>query len=177
MPGPVSGRPVIRAEAIARILRWRDVLVGAAATGLGLWWALTAFGVLRWVGVAVALGGGAVLLEAARRLRRPRGGGGAGIVSVTERQITYLSGHGGGAVSLDGLRRVSVLRDGGAPRWRLFDGDGHGLDIPADAENAEAIFDALIALPGLAEPDAVAALTEARSGETVVWEAGAKRLG
>ena len=168
---------MIRAEAIARLLRWRDVMVGAMATALGLWWALTAFGVLRWVGVVVAIGGVAVLFEGAMRLRRPRGGGGAGIVSVTERQITYLSGHGGGAVSLDTLRRVAVRRDGGSARWRLFDAEGRALEIPADAENADAIFDALTALPGLAEQDAVAALTDARSGETVIWEAGAKRLG
>ncbi len=168
---------MIRPGALATILRWRDAAVGAGAAGLGLWWALTDQGLMRWLGVVLALGGIGVVREGIVRARRPRDGGGAGIVSVTERQITYLSGPGGGAVSADSLTGVAIARDGGAPVWHLSDAEGRQVAIPADAENADALFDALSALPGLTQAELVAALREGGAGRRVLWRRAPRRLG
>ncbi len=168
----------LRPEALRRILAWREVLVGAGAVALGLWWALGSTGVLRWVGAVLAVGGVAVAREGAIRLRRPRDGGGAGIVSVTERQITYLSGPGGGAVSADSLARVAILRPGTGPAvWHLTDGEGRHVAVPVDAENAAALFDALAALPGLAQEELVAAARRGGRGEEELWRRAPERLG
>ena len=168
---------MIRPEVIARILRWREVLVGLGALVLGLWWAFTSVGTIRWIGVVVAIGGVAILREGAQRLRRPAGGGGAGIVHVMERQVTYLSGEGGGAVSLDSLERVEILGADGTATWGLIDAEGRAVRIPADAERSDALFDALVALPGFPEDDAVSALARPEPGRRVIWDRGAKRLG
>ncbi|SPJ22951.1 hypothetical protein [Palleronia abyssalis] len=168
---------MIRPELLSQILRWREVLVGVGALAVGLWLALTSFGGTRWVGVVVAIGGIAIMREGIMRLRRPSDGGGAGVVNVTERQITYLSGTGGGAVSLDILSGVAVERDGrGGATWHLMDTEGRQVAIPADAEGARAIFDALAAIPGLSEEEAVAALKAEGRGRQTIWSKGPKRL-
>lgn len=171
-------RGFLRPEALRQILLWRESAIGAGALLFGLWLAVAGAGFLRWLGVLVALGGGAILREGLLRLRRPRDGGGAGIVSVTERQITYLSGHGGGAVSADSLSLVAIERLGtGVPLWRLADRDGNSVAIPADAENADALYDALSPLPGLGQGELLRATAEAGPGRRVLWRAAPDRLG
>ncbi len=171
-------RNFIRPQALKRILLWREVLVGAGASALGLWWAAGGAGIMRWVGVALAFGGVAILREGLLRLRRPPDGGGAGIVSVTERQITYLSGPGGGAVSVDRLGLVAIeCSAGGAAVWHLADRDGNNVAIPADAENAGALYDALSPLPGLGQEELLRAAREQGAGRRVLWRATPDRLG
>lgn len=168
---------MIRGEALARILRWREAAVGLGAVAVGLWWAVGSYGVMRWVGVVVAIGGAAILREAILRLRRPRDGGGAGVVNVTERQITYLSGTGGGAVSADTLAQVAIHRSGsGSPVWHLADTQERRIAVPADAEGATALFDALAALPGFDEGEAVEALRDPSPGARVLWTGAPERL-
>lgn len=168
----------LRPEALRRILALREVLVGAGAMALGLWWALGSTGLMRWLGAVLAVGGVAVAREGAIRLGRPRDGGGAGVVSVTERQITYLSGPGGGAVSADSLARVAIVRPGSGPAvWHLTDAEGRHVAVPVNAENAAALFDALAALPGLAQEDLVSAARRGGGGEEVLWLRGPERLG
>ncbi|WP_375260418.1 hypothetical protein [Palleronia sp.] len=168
---------MIRGEALAQILRWREAAVGLGAVAVGLWWAVGSYGVMRWVGIVIAIGGAAILREAVVRLRRPRDGGGAGMVNVTERQITYLSGTGGGAVSADTLAQVAIHRSGtGAPVWHLADTQGRRIAVPADAEGAGALFDALAALPRFDEGAAVEALKDPAPGARVLWTGAPDRL-
>lgn len=168
---------MIRGDALAHILRWREALVGLGAIAVGLWWAVGSYGVMRWVGVVVAIGGAAILREAVVRLRRPKDGGGAGMVNVTERQITYMSGTGGGAVSADTLAHVAIHRSGnGPPVWHLADTQERRIAVPADAEGAGALFDALAALPGFDESAAVAALRDTSPGARVLWTGAPARL-
>ncbi len=171
-------RGFLRPEALGRLLAWREAAIGAGAVALGLWWGFGATGIMRWVGVVLALGGVGILREGVLRLRRPKDGGGAGVVSVTERQITYLSGPGGGVVSADSLALVAIERHGtGAPVWMLGDREGNSVAIPADAENAGALYDALGALPGLGQDHLVRAVRETAPGRRVLWRATPERLG
>lgn len=167
---------LLRPGARLWLRQWREALVGGAVAALGLWWIATEPGLLRWVGFALALGGGAVAREGALRARRPQGGGGVGIVQVTERQITYLSGHGGGAVSLDILSEVAVVReDTGAAVWHLSDIEGRRIDVPSDAEGAGVVFDALA--PLIPQDTMLDALARPERGREVLWSRGPLRLG
>lgn len=168
---------MIRPELIVQILRWREAAIGAAAALLGLYWALSDGGILRWVGVAFVLGGVAIMREGLARGRRPRDGGGAGVVDVSERQIAYLSGPGGGAVSLDALDAVAIVIDeGGAARWAIQGADGTRLDIPLSAEGAGQVFDAVAALPGVTHEQTLSAARATEPGRRMLWQRDRPRL-
>lgn len=144
----------------------------------GLYWVLTSFGLLPWIGGLMMLIGAALAADGALRLARPPDGGGAGVVAVSERQITYLSGTGGGAVSLDRLSRVAVSHAvGRAPVWLLVDGEGNRIAVPADAEGAQQVFDALSPLPGLGQATLLRAMRDTAPGTRDLWSRGPRRLG
>jgi len=164
----------LRPEALAAILRWREAAIGLGAAALGAWWIWTEPGVLRWVGVAFVLGGLAIAREGWSRALRPATGAGPGVVDLTERQLTYLSGHGGGAVSLDHLLRVEIeaRRDGPYQSdvfWIVTPEGGEALHIPGDARGADKMFDALAVLPGADHPTAIRAAGGGTTGRFVLW--------
>lgn len=168
---------MIRPELLAQILRWREAAIGGGAALLGLYWTLFDGGVMRWVGVAFVLGGTAILREGVARGRRPRDGGGPGIVDVNERQIAYLSGHGGGTVSLEALDRVAVeVPQAGTPHWLIEGSDGTRLEIPLDAEGAGQVFDAIAALPGVTHAETLAATRASAPGSRTLWQRHRPRL-
>jgi hypothetical protein len=171
----VSG--FLRPEARAFLLRWRDTLIGLAVAALGLWWAATALGLLRPLGGVLALAGLVFAALGARRARFPGAGGGPSVVEVDERQITYFGPGGGGAVSVDALALVEIRRGGtGAPTW-IFHADGQPpLQVPGDAENAAALFDALAPLPGIDYPRAIAAARAGSPGRYTIWQKARPRL-
>ena len=169
---------MIRPDALIQILRWRELAIGVAAAGLGLWLAIANYGITRWIGVLLVLGGIAIAREGATRLMRPRDGEGAGVVDVTERQITYLSATGGGAVSLDTLSRVTLDRSGAAaPVWDISDTLGNRVQVPSDAANANAILDALAADSRIDSARVLSALRDSGRGTVVLLDAAPKRLG
>ena len=46
----------MRPEARAPLWRWREALTGLALVGVGLWWTLGSFGIVRWIGVVLTAG-------------------------------------------------------------------------------------------------------------------------
>ena len=144
----------IRPEVRDGVLRWREVLIGAAVLLVGLYLLASGYGLQKWLGGVLVLVGLALIWEGMRRARFPAPGGGAGMVDVDERQITYFGPLGGGSISINDLVRVSVRTSDLGPLapdlyWDFFDGEGQSLTIPGDAEGAELIFDALSALEGV----------------------------
>lgn len=162
----------IRPEAARGLARWREAMVGAAIAALGLFWALTSLGVIRWFGVILALAGAALIWSGVQRARFRTGEGGLGVVEVDERQITYLAPVGGGMASLDALTQVSIVasRAGGA-YWR-FDMGGERLSVPSAAEGANALFDVLTALPGARMETAIRALNQPPETPVTIWRMG-----
>lgn len=156
----------LRPEALAVLKRWSEPILAAGLGALGLWWALTSWGVLMWIGwilVAIAVAWGFVSLQ---RLRFARGGGGAGVVTVDERRVIYMGPVDGGVAELDLLVMLELV-DGRI--WRLVLSPGGPLDIPVDAEGADALFDVFAALPGLRAEALLSALKEARPGAVQLW--------
>ncbi len=172
---------MIRPDAQAQIVRFREAIIGGGVVALGLWWAIGSLGLLKWMGVAVALIGAAIFWQGVLRARIRRGSGGVGVVQIDERQVIYLApAHipgggfsGGGFASLDLVHDISLARDSaGQPVWR-FRTEMELLTIPVAAEGAEGLFDALTVLPGIDIPAAINAVNRMRDGRgddrVVIW--------
>jgi len=143
----------LRPEAVALLRRWQGVLTGAVLTTLGLYWALFQPGALRIAGVAVGVAGVGLLVQAVIRLRIRTPETGVGLVEITERQLTYFHPVQGATLSLDAVERVEVRtmpREGGAAEmfWVLHHDDGAPVIVPAGAEGADRLMDAIAAFPG-----------------------------
>ncbi len=177
MAGGAGGPGVsfVRPEAAGAIRRWTEP---AAAAGLVL---LTGWFGIRWTGQGSALGWIALAAAALALfwLRAALLGAlaarpvtGAGLVVLREGEIGYMGPQRGGFVELDELVRVEiyVVAPGCDPVWRLVGPEGASLTIPATAEGAGHLPEALTALPGFSDLAAVGALSRDRPGRHVIWE-------
>lgn len=139
----------LRPEAMALLRRWRGVLGGTAVATLGLWWIVTSFGVLSWIGWVVLAAGLALAFTGLQRIRFATGQDGPGVVSITEGQVAYFGPLTGGVVALSELARLEIDHGAKPAHWRLHQPGQPLLEIPLTAQNAAALFDVFAALPGL----------------------------
>lgn len=153
--------------------RWAETALVSALAAWLLWRGLSAAWAGAWLGWLVVLAG---LLAAGwaaaafgrARFDAPRDG--AGVVEIAERRVAYFGPLGGGAVALDELVAVDAARDPlDAPAWRLRDVDGVALTIPLGAAGAEALPEALSALPGFSLDRAAAAFADPPTGLHPLW--------
>jgi hypothetical protein len=167
----------LRPEAKAQLLRWRETLTGIGAFALGLWLALTAYGVLFGLGVVLALGGAALALAGVQRARFRQGSEGPGVVQVVEGRVTYFGPWGGGGASLDRLAWLELVPvRGAAGAFVLIEEEGERLEIPIDARGAERLFDVFAALPGLDTGAMLAAMQPPVRERTLIWQRDRLRL-
>lgn len=166
----------LRPQARAVLWRLREVAVALAVAGAGLWWGLSAFGFVRWLGwalVALALG---LMLAALQRLRFGQRSGGPGIVQVVERRLAYFGPLTGGVIDLDDLRQLALDGSGVPVHWLLSGADGQVVAVPINATGADALFDAFAALPGLSAERLIAAVQSPPAGRLILWQAARERL-
>ena len=163
----------IRPEVRASLARWREVIAGGVTLALGLQLALTSYGALFLIGTALALAGAALVVAGVQRARFRSGGGGAGVVDIDERRITYFGPFGGGAVSVDDLVEIGVDP---SRSWLIRDANGTHLMIPMNAEGADALFDAFAAVPGLTPARLVEAVRSTPRQYTTIWAKPQGRL-
>lgn len=166
---------MIRPEAAAALLRWREVLVGVLVVLLGLYWAVLKFGLLQWTGVAVTLAGLALVYSGVQRLRFLHGGGGAGIVQVVEGRITYFGPLTGGVVDMDALEQLAIDHSAKPAHWLLYQPGQPPIAIPVDAEGSERLFDIFAALPGMRTEYLLRRLRPGGDHVDVVWRAAPLR--
>ena len=142
---------LIRPRMRAALARWHEALIGAGLALLAILWALQSFGLMRWVAAAFALAGLAYALAGLQRGWFRGKGGGLGVVEIDEGQLSWLGPQGGSSVSMSELKSLDYHpAEGLAPeRWRLTDKLGNTLNVPANAEGIEHLFDACASLPGL----------------------------
>lgn len=161
---------MIRPDAAARLVRWREALIGGAALGLGAWLWLANSGLLALFG-AVAIAVGIVLLISGIRAARFRSDTlSPGIVGVDEGRITYMGPLTGGLVDLDEVTQVAFHRpDVGDAYWQLSHRQGGPLIIPDGAAGADKLLDALAPLPGLDTGAMVRAVQTRTPGTITVW--------
>ena len=175
---------MIRPEVKTALMRWREALIGAALLAWGLWWALTAHGYIPWIGGVMALIGLALAVTGVQRGRFRTGAGGAGVVQVTEGQVGYFGPFTGGVVALSDISKLELDAGRTPPCWRLSQSGQPPLEIPLNAEGAEALFDVFAALPDIRTSRLVAEVQRAASGQgggseaqsVVIWERARLRL-
>jgi len=166
----------LRPEVRAFFRRWREPLVAAGLGALGLWWALTEYGLLLWIGWLLMAGSAALAYAALQRLRFARGGGGAGIVTIDERRVVYFGPYSGGVADLDALLRLELEPSPGGPaQWVLTCDTGERVEIPVDAEGADRLFDLFAALPGLRLSVLLSTLEHPPEATVVLWRATPQR--
>ena len=167
----------IRPEAQAALARWWGLGLAILGVALGAYWVLTGRGLLPYIGGIVALGSAALAADQLRRSLFFGGQGGAGVVEVDERRITYLTGQGGAVLSLDRLARVEIEVLGAERRdWVFTDQSDEQLYVPLSAEGADALFDALAALPGMNTGEAIRASTAPGPDRFLIWQKDRRRL-
>jgi hypothetical protein len=164
---------LIRPEAATRLSRWAEPLAALALVALGLWWALTSFGLLQWLGWALVVVGAVFLLLGIRRARFWGGSGGIGHVEVDEGAITYFSPDGGIVLPIDAISQISLTGEGAARQWQLRAHGFHPLHIPVNASGARALFDVFASLPGIQMESLLRALEKpagnAGENDVVIW--------
>ncbi|THD75984.1 hypothetical protein E7681_05945 [Thalassobius vesicularis] len=167
---------MIRSGAADTLKRWAEPLIAVAITGFGLWWALTGFALIRWLGVAVTVLGVALLVLGIRRARFWRGGQGAGHVEVDEGAIAYFGPLGGGVIGANALHSLRLVTRDGARSWELRAPGQDPLQVPVDANGAEALFDVFANLPGIDMRRLLRALDETGPQDVVIWVRNDARL-
>lgn len=152
------GAGFIRPDAVAAVMRWREVGLAAIVVAVGVWIALLGGYLLLPVGAGVAALGLGLGLLAWRRMRFANAGGAPGLVEVDEGQISYFGPNAGGSVAIPDLVEVRLAFVQGRRFWRLKQADGQALLVPVEASGAERLFDAFSALPGMDTQALVAAI-------------------
>ena len=159
----------IRPEAHAALLRWREALVGLAVLVLGLWWA-SGFGLLKWLGLGVAVIGGVLIVAGVQRARFRGAQGGPGVVQVDEGAVVYYGPLNGGAVAMRDITRLALDGSSHPAVWVLTQAGQEPLMIPVNAEGSDALFDAFATLPGLKTEAMLARLREKPDHPVVIWQ-------
>lgn len=161
---------LFRPEARAALWRWREAIAAGVVAALGLRWALGSFGILQWLGWALVALAAVFGYAAVQRLRFRPGTGGPGTIQIDERRLTYFGPLTGGDITLDELIRIELIGAAHPPHWRLRARDGAVLDVPLNADGAEALFDGFAALPGMRVERLIAATRDTSNVTRIVWQ-------
>lgn len=165
----------IRPEAQAALMQWREAIIGIAVVILGAWW-IVGGGILRWVGVAVALGGAVLIYTGVQRARFRSGKGGPGVVTVDEGQISYFGPLSGGVVAISDLAMVVLDPTQTPPVWLLQQPRETDLAIPVNAEGSDQLFDAFAKLPDMRTEHMLSSLKADAAQPVVIWAKPVTRL-
>jgi len=160
----------LRPEARSFLNRYRDLIIAGLVGSIGLYWALTTFGLMVWVGWLLVIVAGAFALSGIQRLRFKTETGGIGIVTIKEGQITYLAPFDGGLVALSDLDTLILDYGQDAPRWVLKQLGQTDVQIPLNAEGTDKLFDIFAALPGLQTGEMLSALEKNSGHSIVIWQ-------
>lgn len=160
----------LRPEVRAFFWRWREVLLACVVLALGLWWALTGFGINRWLGYifcAIGIGWG---IAGIQRARFAQDGDGPGVVQIRERRLAYFGPLDGGVIDVADLSRLEIdPTSHPAPSWILTSIEGNSLAIPINAKGAEDLFDVFAALPEIKTTTVLDVLSRTPDARVTVW--------
>ncbi|WVX50370.1 hypothetical protein ROLI_034670 [Roseobacter fucihabitans] len=161
---------MIRPEAKAQLMRWRETLAGSVMAALGLWWLLGPGRLLVLPGLALMIVGAGLVWVGVQRARFRSTGAGPGTVSVDEGQITYFGPLTGGAVALREMSQLRLDKTLFPAHWGLSQPGQPDLFIPVNAEGADALFDAFATLSGLRTERMLHALQGQEKHRIVIWQ-------
>lgn len=166
----------VRPEAVSYFRNYRGFILAVMILMLGFIILFTSFGMTRAAGGFFVIVGILVGHDTYRRLKFPSGKGGLGVVEVDERRVSYLSGGVETSISIDLLDRVELHRKlNGRVTWIFYGPDGR-LSVPGDSEGTDALFDALIALPGINYSQAEASVQAEGPDVFLIWQRNRMKL-
>ena len=166
----------IRPEAMDSLREYSGLIFASLILSVGIFIISTSYGTTRIAGIFFLVAGGLIGHDAYRRFKFPSGKGGAGLVDVDERRVSYLSAEGGMSISLDTLDRIEVHRNAkGRITWVFYGPEGM-LSVPGDAEGTGKLFDALVALPGVNYTQAEAATHGKGPDLFLIWQRNRTKL-
>jgi len=160
----------VRPEAASALYRWRETLVGGGVMALGVWSALTAHGIMTWIGWGLTIAGLALVAAGIQRARFRIPGQGPGMVRITEGQITYFGPLTGGAVALSELRQIQLDSTGKPAHWVLSQSGQNDLAIPLTSDGADGLFDVFASLPGMRTEFMLAQMKHTTGTAIIIWE-------
>ena len=161
----------LRPEAKAQLWRFRDALAGAGVALLGLYWALTRFGILGWIGWGMVALGAIWAVAGLQRALFRQDGDGPGVVQIRERRLAYLGPLDGGVMDVADLARLEIdPTSHPAPSWILTADDGSRLAIPVNAAGADDLFDVFAALPNIRTATVLDVLSRTPDARVTVWQ-------
>lgn len=160
----------MRPEIKALLFRWREVIVGLVIVALSASWALSSYGVMRWIALTVT--GIAVIfaIAAVQRARFAQGGGGFGAVEVDEGVVSFFSPLSGGQVEIEAITSVTLIPGNkGHAHWQIDAFGQSSLTIPLNAHGAEALFDVFVGLEGLETEKMLREIKSHPEQPVVIW--------
>jgi hypothetical protein len=171
--------PGIRPEVSELLARWHEALIGLAVFLLGLYWVLTSFAILYWIGWLVLLIGLVLIATGIQRGRFRVGDGGPGVVQVVEGRISYFGPLAGGVVDFDALTGLDLDPRSHPPVWVLRQPGQLPLCIPLTAEGADQLFDVFAHLPGIRTEHMLRHMQaqgdQSATQPVVIWRTGTAR--
>ena len=166
----------VRPEAISYFQNYRGFILSAMIVIAGVYILASSFGTTRIAGGVILIIGLLVGHDAYRRFKFPNGRGGRGVLEVDERRVSYLFGGIETSISMDSLDRIELHRSvKGLVTWIFYGPDGM-LSVPGDAEGTDALFDALVALPGINYSQAEAAMQGTDPDIFLIWQRNRAKL-
>lgn len=166
----------IRPEVIGSLNKYRGFIIASLIVAVGILIISISYGATRIVGIFFLVLGGLFGHDAYCRFKFPSGKGGAGLVDVDERCVSYLSAEGGMSISMDTLDRIEVHRNTkGRISWVFYGPEGM-LSVPGDAEGSNKLFDALVALPGVNYAQAEAVTHGKGPDLFLIWQRNRTKL-
>ncbi|MDT2033901.1 MAG: hypothetical protein RMX61_07245 [Planktomarina sp.] len=166
----------VRPEAISYFQNYRGFILSAMIVIAGVYILASSFGTTRIAGGVILIIGLLVGHDAYRRFKFPDGRGGLGVLEVDERRVSYLFGGIETSISMDSLDRIELHRSvKGLVTWIFYGPDGM-LSVPGDAEGTDALFDALVALPGINYSQAEAAMQGTDPDIFLIWQRNRAKL-
>jgi hypothetical protein len=161
----------MRPEARASLWRWREALTGLVLGGIGIWWTLASFGIVRAIGMILVFGAFILVIAGIQQARFRQTGIGPGIVQVAERRLAYFGPLTGGQMDIADLTRLELDPNGlPAAHWVLTGIGGQSIAIPVNAQNADALFDLFGSLEGIQTGVMLDALSQTPDVRVTVWE-------
>lgn len=166
----------VRPEAISYFQNYRGFILSAMIVIAGVYILASSFGTTRIAGGIILIIGLLVGHDAYRRFKFPSGRGGRGVLEVDERRVSYLFGGIETSISMDSLDRIELHRSvKGLVTWIFYGPDGM-LSVPGDAGGTDALFDALVALPGINYSQAEAAMQGTDPDIFLIWQRNRAKL-
>lgn len=169
----------IRPEVRDTLFKWREVLVGNVLLVLAVYWIVNGIGILRFVGIAVLIVSILFIVAGIQRAKFRVKGVGAGVVQVTEKQVTYFGPLNGGALAIDDLIQLDLDPTHHPANWVLRQAGHDPIHIPVTAKGSDALFDVFGNLPNINTKNMLEQLTNQPNQPNqpvVIWQKMKPRL-